>query len=156
MVGQTKFEKEVRISTDSVPPAALKFIEEAPFKNKIRWYKEYGLKDSSIEAKTRHKGKRWSIEFNSNGSLEDIEVEYKLSDLKPSIRQNIEKHLDEKFKNHSVDKLQFQFNGSPSAIKNWLKDQQRISGIIIKYALIVNAKVDSEYKSFEMLYDYTG
>lgn len=74
---QQKYENEIRISRDSVPTKALAFIDTAPFDKKIRWYKEYFIDGTSIEAKTRYQGKRYSIEFDPSGELEDVEIDHR-------------------------------------------------------------------------------
>lgn len=153
---QTKMEHEVRINRDQVPPSALEFIDGAPFNKKIKWYKEYGLTDTSIEAKTRYGGVKYSVEFSKSGQLEDIEVVRSWKEIPSAERQKMEDYLQEIFNKYTINKLQFQYSGGPLSLQNWLKTGNRTQDIALKYELIVHSKVEGKFKRFEFLFEADG
>ncbi|MEL7341524.1 MAG: hypothetical protein AAGM67_13685, partial [Bacteroidota bacterium] len=72
---QEKLEKERRIQDDEVPAAARSFIDSCMFGGTIKWYSEEELDGMSVEAKLKEVGYRYSIEFDTLGQIEDVEIE---------------------------------------------------------------------------------
>lgn len=155
-MAQTKYENEVRITTDSVPPPALKFIDDAPFNKKIRWYKEYFIEGTSIEAKTRYLGRKYSIEFAPDGQLEDIEVDQKWKKAPGDIRQQMESYLKRRFGRYTLDKLQFQYSGTTEALLQCLEAQMQSTNITLRYEVVIHTKIEGVFKRFELLFDTDG
>lgn len=153
---QTKFEKEVRISLDSVPASARNFVASAPFNKKIKWYKEYFENGTSFEAKTRFQGLKYSVEFSRDGSLEDIEVQRKWKALPASARKEMEAYLESRFKKYSVYKLQFQYSGAPQDLLEWLQNNASTSAVSLRYEVVINTKINGQFKRFELLFDADG
>ena len=154
--GQTKYEKEVRIKEESVPENALEFIQGLNFDRKIRWYKEFGLETTTIEAKTKFNGKRYSIEFSKDGELEDVEVGMKWNELSNEVRSKIDDYLVSKYKKYSVDKLQIQYTGDPETVANFVRSGSNASEVTIKYELVLHTRVDKKYTVFEYLFSAEG
>jgi hypothetical protein len=73
--GQVKYEKEFRLKPGQVPVKARQFIDSINLQQKVKWYYEQNLKGNSIEAKFRMNHKRYSIEFDTLGNLQDVEVQ---------------------------------------------------------------------------------
>lgn len=153
---QTKYEKEIRIPTDSVPAVALQFVNNAPFDKKIKWYKEFGLNSTSFEAKTKYHGRRYSIEFNNDGILEDIEVQTKWKELPEYERSKMEDYLGERFGNYSINKLQYQFSGQTEVMSQFLIDLEYTEQITQRYEVVIHTKINGKFKRFELLFDWAG
>ena len=83
---QLKYEKESRLAVEEVPEQARNFINTITTSNKVKWYLEEGLDRSSIEAKFEYKDHKYSVEFDSIGILEDVEVQVKWSEIEPTAR----------------------------------------------------------------------
>ncbi|WP_435578320.1 hypothetical protein [Gilvibacter sp.] len=154
--GQQKLENEVRISRSEVPKIALEFIDTAPFKKKVRWYKEYFLGGTSVEAKTRFNGKRYSIEFDVDGNLEDVEIDHPWKQAPEPVRQRMEDYLEEQFERYSLDKLQFQYSGATHQVFEWLHGRLAASTLQLRYEVVIHTKVKGRFKRFEVLFDDNG
>ena len=109
--GQQKFEREFRVSEEEVPPKALEAFQNSLFTNKIKWYKEISNEGISFEAKTKKQKTRFSIEFDSLGILQDIEVKTPFADIPDEGRKAIKIHLSDEFEKWKIVKTQFQLTG---------------------------------------------
>lgn len=154
-LAQTKYEKEVRIKQNVVPQSALDFVDALSFSHKVKWYKEFGLESTSIEAKTKREGQRYSIEFNTAGELEDVEVQIKWESLPLGVRASIDDYLQGKFNKYRLRKIQVQYVGAPNDMIVFLKNENRIR-VAQNYELVLSAKVDGAYKKFEFLFSGEG
>lgn len=77
-IGQTKNEKEERIKKEVFPKIALLTLNDLPQSSKrLKFYRETDGDKKSYEAKFKLNRKIYSIEFNSQGQLEDVEVKIK-------------------------------------------------------------------------------
>ena len=116
LYAQEKYEKESRIKQKNVPSKALLFIDSLNFKNKIKWYKEEGLYRKSFEAKFKYNKARYSVEFDTLGNIEDLEIEVDWEDLKSNISDSISLQLKIDCIKHKIVKVQKQYKGSESVI----------------------------------------
>ncbi|MEZ4934623.1 MAG: hypothetical protein R2788_21160 [Saprospiraceae bacterium] len=83
---QVKYEKESRLKEKDVPSIALDFIDSLAVKKKVRWYLEEGFNRTSVEAKFKMDNRKYSIEFDTIGNLEDIEIQVKWDGLNKTLR----------------------------------------------------------------------
>ena len=155
-IGQTKYEKEVRIKEDAVPENAREFIDGLNFDKKIRWYMEFGLETTTIEAKTKFKGKRYSIEFSKDGELEDVEVGIKWNNTAGEVRAKIDDYLTLKYKRYTIDKIQVQYTGDQGSISDFVRGQKDSEGLTVNYEMVFHTRVDKHYKKFEYLFSSSG
>ncbi len=118
---QEKYEKESRIREKYVPTKALQFIDSSDLKSRIRWYLEEGLNRKSIEAKFKHEKVRYSVEFDTLGNVEDIEIEIPWEDLNSQLKDSISLHLKKDCLKHKIVKVQIQYSGSESELLAKLK-----------------------------------
>ncbi len=153
---QLKFEREYRLKSREVPPAALEFMQALPFTKKIRWYREEGYQRTSIEAKTKHQSKRYSIEFDTSGQIEDVEVIIKWKNISAETRQLISKQLGQNHQRFRVRKVQIQYTGTPQALREFIAGTSDESRVTIRYELIVKAKTDGQFQRFEYLFSEAG
>lgn len=108
---QEKYEREVRIKEKEVPKSAIDFMKEINFSRKIRWYKEFAADKTSIEGKTKHKRKYYSIEFDTFGNIEDVEIQIKLKEIPSKTYKTIIRFFDEEYNNYLIEKNQLQYSG---------------------------------------------
>jgi len=153
---QEKFEKESRIHPKYVPAEALRFMDSVSISSKIKWYREEGIRGKSIEAKFTYSKSACSIEFDTLGNVEDIEIAVNREDLKPKLRDSISLQLVSDCEKHHIVKVQQQFTGNESELLSLFKEDTDNHSVTIKYELIV--KCDRKKKSdlFEYLFDDTG
>jgi hypothetical protein len=155
---QTKTEREVRIKAEEVPVSARDFVDEALRNSqqvKVRWYREYFTGGSSIEAKYKYQGKRYSIEFSSEGKLEDIEVEISWTDIPSTHRNLLRNSLDNEFLKWKISKVQEQRTGMDSDLSRFISDN-RDENLDLKYEIVIRGKTEEEVAYFELLIGLDG
>ncbi len=157
--GQNKYEREFRILKKQFPEKALHYIsEEIQGAKRVRFYKEIDSAKISFEAKFKKDKLNYSIEFDENGKLEDIEIIVKQIDIPEASWANIQNYLSTTFKKSKIRKIQQQYpvtdSESPeTTIKNAFQNLLLPS---LNYELIVSAKKEREYEQFEILFDAEG
>jgi hypothetical protein len=156
IVAQVKFEKESRIKQSAVPFNALTFIDSIAIKRKIKWFKEEGISYTSFEAKFKHNKSKYSVEFDSLGNIEDIEVTIKWDELEKSIQENISLVLNNDCTANKVVKLQQQFTGNSSDLIFLFKHNSNINNLSIQFEAIVRCKKDKKTDLFEYLFNNSG
>lgn len=155
-ISQVKFEKEIRLESEYVPQIAQNLIDSMGFYKKIKWYKEIGLKQVTVEAKTKYEGHWYSIEFAENGEFEDVEVELKMRELPQATQTAIEQYLQSIFEKYCIRKVQVQYTGEPKAITHFVRNRKADDAIQKKYELVVASKVNKTFKTFEYLFSEKG
>ncbi len=153
---QNKFEKEIRIKVETVPQDALVFVDSLHFNKRVKWYKEIGIDRTSIEAKTKYKGKKYSIEFSRDGVLEDIEVNIKWEFIPNLMRSRMKQALESRYAKYKVEKAQIQYIGNPDKQISYINDGIHLEELTINYEVVIHAKIDRAYKKFELLFSSDG
>jgi len=156
LIAQEKFEKESRIKGYDVPIEAQLFIDSSNITNKVKWYKEEGLNTQSIEAKFKHNNSKYSVEFNTGGDVEDIEIEVNFEDLESHLKEAIILQLKTDCSKYKIVKVQKQYMGSESHLLSILKTDKTSSSLTIKYELIIRCHQQKEVNLFEYLFNDSG
>lgn len=105
--GQTKMEIERRIPVEEVPQPAIQWLQKYRYAitSKIKWYYEADGPKKSFEGKFQLHRHRYSIEFDSEGYFEDMEILYP----KRSLPEPIIIALERDAKKFSIKRSQIQF-----------------------------------------------
>jgi hypothetical protein len=156
LLAQQKFEKESRIRPGDVPENAINFIEALPFESKIKWYKEEGLDRVSIEAKFKNNKTRYSIEFDSLGNIEDVEIEINAEDIDHESRKAISTQLESDCNKHRISKVQRQYTGEAADLISFLSSGGSQSSITVRYELVVVCRQERKVTPFEYLFSEDG
>ncbi|SIP95204.1 PepSY-like domain-containing protein [Maribacter ulvicola] len=155
---QHKHEREHRILKSQFPALAIEIIDEnvIDFK-RIKFYKEIDSTKISYEAKLK-KDKLWySIEFDQNGLLEDIEILIKPTDVPNNTYTKIVDYLNKNYLKYKIRRLQQQYYSSNLPIDEIFKNAfQNLMLPYINYELIVSGKKDKGYLEYEILFDADG
>lgn len=152
--GQLKYEKEYRIRAEAVPEPARAFIRSGQLEKNIRWYAEENLDGKSVEAKTKHRGNWYSIEFDTLGNLQDIEIE--VAELPEAAYAVIEDTLKRRFEAQRIRKIQLQYTGSTEALGELLHSDTCPPELRLRYELIVKGRDESGVHLYEMLFSEEG
>jgi len=108
---QTKTEFEKRIPSDSFPLAAQTLLRKLPDDTrKLRCFKELSNDHTSYEVKLLYNGKHYSIEFNKDGYLEDIEIDVKRKAMSLPIEKKLDTYFKDSYKKYRWLKIQEQYN----------------------------------------------
>lgn len=156
LVAQDKYEKESRIKTEEVPINAKAFIDSLRLDTRIKWYKEEGIETKSIEAKFRLKKVQYSIEFDTHGIIEDVEIEVKYGDLQTNLKDKIVSQLNQDCSKHKITKVQMQFTGSKNDLFLQLQSGNNRDKLTTLYELIIQCNQKNAVDLFEYLFDQQG
>jgi len=153
---QTKYEKEYRLDTSEVPKQVIKFVEPESLDTKVKWYYEVNNTGHSIEAKFKLQGSWYSSEFDTLGTLQDIEVEYKYSKLSKLLRERIDNQLKETFTKHKIKKLQISYTDSIQSFSQFIKLKRPRSLHQHGYEIVVKGKKSDSWALYELFFDSKG
>lgn len=161
---QQKYEREYKIPISEVPQKALEFINAFDVQKKVKWYKEQGLNTTSIEAKFKLLGSKYSVEFSNEGELQDIEQKVVFKKLPKELQKTIIAHLEDHFDAYSIEKTQIQYKGEPKFILMWrgFSDFPRysmasaVAGIESSYEIIIRTRTKNKVQLFEYLFNRNG
>jgi hypothetical protein len=151
LIGQDKYEKEYRIPSEIVPASALEFVSHFTFTKKIKWYQEESLSGQSIEAKSKVGKQKYSIEFDTTGQLQDVELGITFKQIKLLVQDEICSSLSQEFDRFKVIKIQEQFSGNPTAILTHLTKKSDVSDFTVQYEIVLEGKKEGTVH----LYEYT-
>lgn len=152
---QQKFEKESRLCKDDLPPFALDFESVFTDRQRIKWYHEQGLERESFEAKYKRAGKKFSVEFDTLGSIEDVEIITEFTALPDFLWNKIKGTVDDQCERYTIDKVQVQYVGDQSVLKE-VSQTGTCESCTVNYEVVARLKIDDEYRSFEYLFNDKG
>lgn len=155
---QTKYEREFRISETLVPSQAKTFVNELSQGVKVKWYIEQNLGKRSIEAKFKLNKKRYSVEFDTDGVIEDVEIEKAFHTLEKPLQQTLHAFFKTRYKRHRIRKIQIQYSGSPKDLLSFFTDTKSdaTQGILKRFEIVAKVKSDKTKQEVEFLFSDTG
>ena len=156
MYSQDKFEKERRIKKKDVPVIASSFIDSLKFPAKIKWFAEEGATHKSFEAKFTHNHSKHSIEFDTTGAIEDIEIVIDWKSIDTTVSNTILKQLATNCSQPKISKIQMQYTGSASTLFSFLSNTNNTEPLTIKYEIVVRCKEPNAVHLYEYLFDEKG
>lgn len=155
-----KHEKEDRIEKQLFPQDALQLLQETlPKKVKnVKYYKEQDSVKISYETKLKHKGTKYSIEFDKKGHLEDVEVTIKQKHIPPKTFEMMKKHMYGEYTSFRIKKIQRQYRNSKNSVgKKVIKDafsNEKDSSYY--YEIIAEVKTGKKRYFIEITFTKTG
>ncbi len=156
---QAKYEREFRIKQADFPQKALTLIkDEIQGVKRLRFYKEIDSTTISFEAKFKKDRLFYSIEFNTEGELQDIEILIQESDIPNDVLEAITAHLKQTYSNFKIRKIQQQYPlRKGEQLRGLLKEAfQNLLLPYINYELIISCKAVSGRREFEYLFNAKG
>lgn len=158
-IAQHKYEREYRIRKVQFPTKALNYIEKKLSDAKrVRFYKETDSAKISYEAKFKKDRLWYSIEFDKEGELEDIEILIQSVEIPQSSFETITTYLNTTFKKYRIRKIQQQYPVTdPKNPEKTIKEAfQNLILPTINYEFIISAKKESNFQQYEILFDADG
>ncbi len=154
---QIKFEYEERIPISEFPEKATALLR--PKFNQVRrlrFYKEFDGEHKSFESKFKYNGKHYSVEFNRNGQLEDVEVKLGKREFEKETLKNIENFLDEKYQRWKIEKIQEKYETGESAEKILEAAFTLKKNPSNNFEIIIATKTEGKLEKFEMIFSNNG
>jgi hypothetical protein len=144
VLGQEKVEREVRVKEYQVPLEARKWLTNAFEKiTKPKWYKEFSELGYSFEAKFKLKDRFHSVEFDSLGSVLDVEIEMEWEGLSDEVKANLTSHFEGTPRGFKLEKIQIQYSGLPGDLEDYF-DEEETHGVLIQFEIEYQAEDQSE------------
>lgn len=158
VVSQEKREQEFRIDREKFPEAALAQIEGYLTNAKrIRFYQEMDSTKKSYEAKFKKGRLHYSVEFNENGILEDVEFIIKERDIPRDTWDTIMDYLDATYPKFRIKKIQQQHPKADRDSKKTLHEAfQNLMLPHINYEFVFSAKNENGFQTYEALFNFEG
>lgn len=156
---QTKSEREERIEIDSLPQLVQEIISELPKDSKrVRFYKETDGTKLSYEIKLKYKKKAFSIEFNDQGVLEDIEIDLRDSQLDKALKSSLKTYFESRNFKYKLLKIQKQYvyESSMNNLDFVLKTLELQNLSTANYEIIAELKKDKKIILKELLFSSKG
>jgi len=156
---QAKYEREFRIRKSQFPQNALEQIkEQIKDARRLRFYKEIDSATISFEAKFKKDRLYYSVEFNSEGELEDIEVMIREVDIPAEVFSSVSAYLKGYCKDFKIRRLQQQYPVTEKQkIEKVIKDAfQNLILPYINYEMVVFCKTDAGREEYEYLFNADG
>lgn len=157
--GQAKYEREFRIRKSQFPERASAWIEEEiKDARRIRFYKEIDSARTRFKAKLKKDRLHYTVEFTSQGDLEDIEFIIKEVDIPREVYGDIEDQLAQECGRFKIRRLQQQYPlGAGRKTATLIKDAfQNLILPYINYKFIVSCKTNEGRVDFEYLFNAEG
>lgn len=156
---QPKYEREFRIKKAEFPQEAIALIkDEIQGVKRLRFYKEIDSITIRFEAKFKKDRLFYSVEFNPEGELQDVEILIQETDIPNDAFESISGNLKETYSKFKIRKFYQQYPlKKGKQRKSLLKEAfQNLLLPSINYKLIVSCKTDSGPKEFEYLFNAEG
>ncbi len=157
--GQDKVEREYKIKQEEAPPKAIQFIyeiESVTEKTRVNWYREESADVESVEAKFKIDKQNYSIEFSTDGELQDVEIRMDERDIPTMTREAIKESLNSEFIKWSIKKVQLQWVGESQLVISSIDRNERQEGVEENYEMVIKGETDKSKSYFELLFDSTG
>lgn len=150
-----KKEREEKITLDLFPKNAAEVVTQIGHaRKKVTYYRETDGKTLSYEAKLRYKDRKYSIEFDENGLLEDVELDSRKRRIPKDALFKISKTLDSIAEKYRIEKVQEQYVAGD---QNAQQIKEKIAGDSFdNYELIVAFKDKRKIYRKEFLFDKNG
>ncbi|TWO31372.1 hypothetical protein E1J38_013965 [Seonamhaeicola sediminis] len=156
---QTKNEKEERIKAYEFPEIPLDYFNTISSNVKyLKFYRETDGTKKSFEAKFKYNKQHYSVEFDTIGNLEDIEIVIRKKDIPKTVLMNISKHFDDKFEKARFIKIQKQFiNTTPKTDKQFLDYiLKKPNNKHTHFEIIAEIKTKEHHQLRELTFDKDG
>ncbi|MFW5761720.1 MAG: hypothetical protein ACOCXH_12135 [Cyclobacteriaceae bacterium] len=139
-VNAQKIEKEKKIRRAKFPVKALEYLNRHFDKvDKVKFYRESTEDSTFFESKFTCQGDFYSVKFNPDGSLYDIEKLISVDNIPDTVLKKIKNRFDNDFKRWKIQKIQQrQFRGS------------------IEFEIVVKGKLAKQIEVFEFHFSKSG
>ncbi|MEB2786923.1 hypothetical protein [Algoriphagus persicinus] len=132
---QNKIEREFGIKENEVPKEARDWLYDAfESTRRIKWYKEVFESGYSYEAKFKLQGEFYSVEFDSIGRIQDVEVELDFEKLPSDLQNGLKAYLSTDYKSSDIKRIQIQYSGESDDLEDFF-DENRLEGILTRYEI---------------------
>jgi hypothetical protein len=114
------------------------------------------MTEKSLEAKTGHGQDRYSIEFHTDGRLQDVEIYRSWDQLDGALRSMIDEHLASRFNPYKIEKVQVQYSGEAAAVRDLILTGGSGDKVTTRYELVVDGVAEGRRDLWEFTFSADG
>ncbi|WP_339836504.1 hypothetical protein [uncultured Maribacter sp.] len=155
---QYKNEREFRIRKSQFPSAAISIIEDNVVGIKrLKFYKETDSNKVSFEAKLKMDKLWYSLEFNKEGVLKNIEILINSTDIPNDTYSKIESYLNNDFLKYRIKSLRQQYPSNNNTLEETFKNA--FQNLILPsniYEIVVVDKKEGRNVDYKIQFDAEG
>mgnify|MGYP003578150883 CR=1 FL=1 len=154
---QKKYERETTIKSSQVHESAKAYVKSLfPSAKRIKWYREESLEGVTMEAKIKQGRTIYSIEFDTLGTLHDIELTRNFAELPSSIQKRIQDYLGNRHRRFRIKKVQVQLIGHPGILGSVIKGKNTKDTYATNYEIEYSGNEGNNPIMYESLFDHAG
>ncbi|UZD22951.1 hypothetical protein PBT90_05905 [Algoriphagus halophytocola] len=157
LFAQDKIERELRVEEKEVPKEARDWLYDAfETTKRPKWYQEIFESGYSYEAKFKLIGKFYSVEFDSLGLIQDVEIEVDFKELPKEVQAGLEDYLLDEYKSSDIKRIQIQYSGKADDLEDFF-DENSLEGILTRFEIeFVGPDETGASQLFEGLFSEKG
>jgi hypothetical protein len=156
----TKNEVEKSITKEELPPSVvLKLNGFWNEEKKADFYRQSDGEKISYEVKFDWENHLYSVEFDSSGTLIDIEQLLEFDELPQTLRNTITEEIDKQYSKFRITRVQRQFSALQKSEGNNVIEEfleRNFDGLFIRYEIEIDGQNKEELGSFELLFGVNG
>jgi len=153
---QLKYEREEKVKVNIIPAPVGDFVEGCGFTERVIYYREYSQDGISYEAKVRQDGIQYSIEFDDQGTLQDVELGIKWDSIPESTQAQIRQYLDSAFQRHRLKKIQQQWTGPAMELQKLIREADSGNHYSTQYEIVLRGRTNGKTDWYEILFSEEG
>jgi len=155
-----KNENEKSINREDMPTSSLTMINRFWNKEKkVDFYRQKNGEMISYEAKLEWNGHQYSIEFDSEGSLVNVEQLIDFNDIPVASQNTITEELSKQYTRFRFIRIQRQYSAEEADDRYEILEDvidEDYEDLIIRFEIVVDAQNKAVMGSFESLFDEHG
>jgi len=155
-----KDENEKSINREDMPTSSLAEINRFWNKEKkVDFYRQNNGEMISYEAKLEWNGHQYSIEFDSEGSLVNVEQLIDFKDIPDASQNTITEELSKQYTRFRFTRIQRQYSAEEADDRDEILEDvidEDYEDLIIRFEIVVDAQNKAVMGSFEWLFDEQG
>lgn len=157
LFAQNKIERELRVEEKVVPKEARDWLYDAfETTKRPKWYQEIFESGYSYEAKFKLKGKFYSVEFDSLGLIQDVEIEIAFKELPKEVQSGLEDYLSADYKSSDIKRIQIQYSGKSDDLEDFF-DENSLEGVLTRFEIeFIGLDETGDSELFEGLFSEKG
>jgi len=135
LLAQDKIEREFGIKEKDVPKVAREWLSDAfETTKRLKWYQEVFESGYSFEAKFKFKGRFYSVEFDSAGIIQDVEIEKGFDELPMGVKTGLSLYLSKGYRSSDIKRIQIQYSGEANDLKDFFLEKNQ-QGIVTRFEI---------------------
>ena len=151
-------ERETRAKKSEVPEKAIAFIESISPDISPKWFWEGIMFPTSYEAKFKFNKAKYSVEFDTLGNLEDVEILAVYEDLPLVVRNEVDGSLLEIYEKSKITRVQTQWSGKEKDIITAINNNFSFAStqLTVRYEIELKLKQEGRWRLEEWTVDANG